>query len=167
MNETPQPPAISGQESGRQFGMALVAGLIVVLVLGGGLYWWSRSSHGAVPGAPVSLPMGPNEQTYASQIQFTDVQLSRASNMLEQEITYVDGTISNNGPRTVVEIEVSLEFHDLSQSVVFRETRRLYGTGSTPLAPGEKREFQFAFEAVPPAWDQRAPMFKITGLRLQ
>ncbi len=96
--------------------MALVAGLIVVLVLGGGLYWWSRSSHGAVPGAPVSLPMGPDEQAYSSQIQFTDVQLSRASNMLEQEITYVDGTISNNGPRAVAEIEVSLEFHDLSQT---------------------------------------------------
>ena len=71
--------------------------------------------------------MGAAEQAYAPQIQFGDFALSRASNMLKQEITYVDGTISNNGSRAVAEIEVRLEFHDLSQNIVSRETRRLYG----------------------------------------
>ena len=90
----------------------------MVLILGSGVYWWSRSSHGAAPGAPVPLPMGAAEQAYAPQIQFSDFALSRASNMLKQEITYVDGTISNNGSRAVAEIEVRLEFHDLSQNIV-------------------------------------------------
>jgi hypothetical protein len=167
MNESSGRTLISQPQPGRQFGLALLAGLIVVLMIGAGGYWWSRSSHGATPGTPAPLPMGAAEQAYAPQIQFSDFALSRASNMLKQEITYIDGTISNTGPRAVAEIEVRLEFHDLSQNVVSREIRRLYGPGTAALAPGEKREFQLAFEAVPDGWDQRPPTFIITGLRLQ
>jgi len=87
--------------------------------------------------------------------------------MLKTEITYVDGMISNSGNRSIAEIEMLLAFHDLSGKTMFHDARRLYGKGAIPLAPGEKRDFELAFENVPDGWDQRPPAITITGLQLK
>jgi hypothetical protein len=166
MNENPKSPAAQKNEGGRQFGLALISGLLVVLFLAGGFYLWSRGGANQ-PAGPAPLPMGVEEQTYAPQIRYSDFQLSRATNMLKTEITYVDGMISNTGNRSVAEIEILLEFHDLSGKIMFHDTRRLYGRGATPLAPGEKRDFELAFESVPDGWDQRPPAITVTGLQLK
>ncbi len=166
MNEIPRSSPAPQNEGGRQFGLALFSGLIVVLILAAGFYFWSHGGPNQ-PAGPAPLPMGADEKAYAPQIQYSDFQLSRATNMLKTEITYVDGVISNTGNRSVVEIEFLLEFHDLTGKVMFHDTRRLYGKGSTPLAAGEKRDFELAFENVPDGWDQRPPTFTVTGLQLK
>jgi hypothetical protein len=163
---SPQPQGSPQKEGGRQFGLALLSGLIVVLILGGGFYLWSRGGANH-PIGPAPLPMGAEQQAYAPQIHYSDFQLSRATNMLKTEITYVDGMISNTGNRSVVEIEILLEFHDLSGKIMFHDTRRLYGKAATPLAAGERRDFELAFENVPDGWDQRPPAITVTGLQLQ
>lgn len=154
------------QESGRQFGIALLAGLIVVLVVCGAVYWMTRG-NGATPGAPPPLPMGAAEQAYAPKIQFSDFELTRATNMLKMETTNVRGTVSNQGDRSVVEMEISLAFEDLSKKTIFTDTRRMFGGGVTPLAAGENRRFELAFENIPDGWDQTPPKITITGLQLK
>lgn len=166
MPETANEPRLNQREGGRQFGLALLAGLVVVMILAGGFYLWSRTSSKGTAG-PSPLPFGTQEQAYAPQIKFSDFQLTRATNMLKTEITYVDGVITNTGNRGIVELEMNLDFRDLQGKIMFHDTRRLYGQGATPLAAGEKRDFELAFENVPPGWDQRPPDITITGLHLQ
>lgn len=166
MDDIQNPPQLNQRESGPQFGLALLSGLVVVLILAGGFYLWSRSSGG--PAAqPVPLPMGTAEQAYAPQIKFTDFQLSRATNMLKTQITYIDGMITNTGGRPVVELEMNLDFKDLQGKTMYHDTRRVPLPGAPPYAAGEKRDFELTFENVPEGWDQRPPNITITGLHLQ
>jgi hypothetical protein len=153
------------QEGGRQFGMALLAGLVVVVVLASIIYLWARADlNSATHVAP--LPMGAAEQAYAPQVSFTDIEMSRAENFLHQQVTYIAGTISNNGPRKIAGMEVTLEFHDISQKTILREKQRMISLEGTPLAPGAKRQFELSFETIPDEWDRRPPAFLITGLQL-
>ncbi len=154
------------QEGGRQFGMALLAGLAVVLVLAGIVYLLARSDSKSSP-QKVALPMGAEEQAYAAKVTFSDFDLSRAENFLKQQVTYIVGIASNNGPRNIVAMDVTLEFHDIPQNAVLRETQRIITSEGTPLTAGAKRQFQLSFENVPDEWDRRPPTFVITGLQLQ
>jgi|HubBroStandDraft_6_1064221.scaffolds.fasta_scaffold234594_2 hypothetical protein len=154
------------EEGGRQFGMALLAGLAVVLVLAGIVYLLVRSDSKSSP-QTVALPMGAAEQAYAPQVTFSDFEMSRAENFLKQQVTYIVGIVSNNGPRNIVAMDVTLEFHDIPQNAVLRETQRIINSDGTPLAAGAKREFQLSLENIPDEWDRRPPTFVITGLQLQ
>ncbi len=161
---------MSGPEEaapGRQFRFALLAGLLIVVVLGGVGYLLLRGLGSTGTGTPVPLPMGDTELAYAPQIKISNVEMSRAANFLKQEVTSIGGTITNGGPRSIAEMEVTLEFHDVSQKVVLREARRVFGPNETPLGPHETRDFLFAFESIPPEWNQAPPVFVITGLKLQ
>jgi hypothetical protein len=165
MNE----PAGTGQvpeEGGRQFGVALLAGLAVVLVLAGIVYLLSRADANSSP-QKVALPMGATEQAYAAQVTFSDFELSRAENFLKQQVTYIVGIVSNNGPRNIAAMEVTLEFHDIPQKAILRETQRIITTDGPPLAAGAKRQFQLSLENIPDEWDRRPPTFAITGLQFQ
>lgn len=165
MNE----PAGTGQvpqEGGRQFGMALLAGLAVVLVLGGIVYLLARTDKNSSP-QTVPLPMGSAEQAYAPQVTFTDIEMSRAENFLKQQVTYIVGIMSNNGQRNIVAMDVTLEFHDIPQNSVLRETQRIISAQGAPMDAGTKREFQLSLENIPDEWDRRPPTFVITGLQFQ
>lgn len=167
MSEIQEDPQLGQKETGHQFGFALLAGLIIVLIIAGGAYFWieKTSDKPAVAAAP--LPFGADEQAYAPQIGFGSFELSRTTNFLNQQVTIVAGVVSNNGPRTILEMEVSMEFHDLSQNVILREKQRMFGSRERPLQSLDKRAFQLNFETIPDGWNQVPPTFTITGLRLQ
>jgi len=165
MSDQPQDAPGISNPPGRQFGVALLAGFFIVAIVSLAVYFMTRGS-GATPGAPPALPMGAAEQAYAPQIRFGDFSLTRATNMLKMEITNVDGTIENGGARHVAEVEVALEFEDLSHNVIFRDTRRILG-GAPPVNAGEKRVFRLSFDAIPGGWNQVPPKFTITGLQLK
>ena len=112
------------------------------------------------------LPWGPTEQCYAKQIRFLEPKMGRAANFLNQEVTFIFGAVANDGPRAVREIGVTLEFRDVFSQVVLRDTRRVLGPRSTPLASGQRRDFQFNFEHVPADWRRQYPSVRITGLLL-
>ena len=85
----------------RRFPVAFLAGAIVVALLFGGFYLLTRvlSSHG--PADAVKLPFGAAEQAYAERIHFSDLHMSRSTNMIKQEFTYVTGLMSNDGDRNI------------------------------------------------------------------
>jgi len=167
MNEPTGTGQISNPEGDRQFGAALLAGLLVALIVAGGAYFLMRGSSTGGSGNLAPLPMGDDEQAYGLQVHFTDLEMGRAANFLKQEVTTIAGVVRNDGQRTVGEMEVTLQFYDITQKVILTEKLRFFGSKETALPPGGKRAFQYSFEDIPATWNQSSPGFSITGLRLQ
>ncbi len=155
------------QEEKSSFTAAFLAGLAVVLLLFGGASLLTRNSRSVQPAPKQRLPMAATEQTYAKHIRFLDPQMNRVANFLNQEVTIIFGSVANDGPRTIREMEVTLEFHDVFNQVVLRDTRRLFGPRATPLGPGQRQDFQFSFEHIPAGWSRQYPTLRVTGLLLE
>jgi hypothetical protein len=147
------------------FPAAFVIGIVVVLVLVGALILVTRLTRSKAPAAQ-PLPFGAAEQAAAARIHFGDPQMAQATNYLNQTITYVAGTISNDGVVTIREIEVTFEFHDPFNQVILRETRRLLGPNAQPIGGGARRDFQVTLDYIPAEWNQQYPSIRITGLQL-
>lgn len=152
---------------GNRFPVAFLAGVIVVFIVVASVVLLSRTSHSGGSAVAEKLPFGPAEQAYAARIHFKDIQMARATNFLNQEFTYVAGTISNDGTQTIRQLEVTMEFHDPFNQVILRETRLLIGANARPLTGGTLRDFQVSLDHVPAEWDQQYPAIRVTGLVLE
>lgn len=155
-------------EDKKRFWISLAAGAGIVLILVAAIFLFTRQTGAPGAGAVEHLPFGAEEQAYAAHIHFLGLQMSRAANFLNQEITYVTGQVSNDGVRTIREVEVTLEFHDPFNQVVLRETRALLGAPrARPLEGGQRRDFQVSLEHVPDTWNHQYPSIQVTGLKLE
>jgi hypothetical protein len=155
------------QEETSQFPVALAVGAVVVLLLIGGVYFLSRFAPRAGPAGEPSLPFGAAEQAYAEHIHFLNVEMTRTANFLNQEVTYVNGDLSNDGVRTILQAEVTVEFRNSLNQVILREQQRVVASNSPPLVGGLRRPFQIAFEHIPEEWDRHYPSIRVTGLLLE
>jgi hypothetical protein len=152
----------------RRFPVAFLAGAIVMALLFGGFYLLTRilGSHG--PSVAAKLPFGAAEQAYAERIHFNDLHMSRSTNMIKQEFTYVTGTMSNDGVQSIRAMEVTVEFRDGLNQVILRDSQFVIAPqGDPPLNAGLSREFQVTLEHVPAEWNQEYPSIRVTGLVLQ
>jgi hypothetical protein len=154
------------REEKSAFPVAFGIGIVIVLLIVGGVVLATRFTRSKAPAAQ-PLPFGAAEQAAAVRIHFLNPQMARASNYLNQEVTYVAGTISNDGVDTIREVEVAFEFHDPFNQVILRETRRLLGPGAKSIAGGQRSDFQVSLEYIPAEWNQQYPTIRITGLQLQ
>ncbi len=145
---------------------AFGAGLVIVTLLIGAAVLLSRYSAPGGPQVLKPLPMGPSEQAYAPQIHFLEPKMSRAANFLNQEVTFVFGTVENGGNRHIKQIEITLEFHDPFNQVVLRDKQRLFSNYDAPLAAGQRRDFQVGYEHVSAEWNNVYPTIRVTGLDL-
>jgi len=151
----------------RRFPIAFLAGAIVMARLFGGFYLLTRILGSSGPATAVKLPFGPAEQAYAERIHFNDLHLSRSTNMIKQEFTYVNGTMSNDGDQTIRAMEVTVEFRDDLKQVILRDSQFVIAPhGDPPLNAGLSREFQLTLEHVPAEWNQEYPSLRVTGLLL-
>ena len=166
-----EPEPETGQEerkSGSGFPAAFAVGAVVVLLLFAGLLLLTRSTQPHKTAATARLTFGAEEQNYAANIHFQDVDFSQASNLLNQEFTYATGKISNDGSRAVRALELTLEFHDQFNQVILRETQRAVDLTGAPLPPGQARDFQITVEQhIPSTWNQQYPSIRVSGLVLQ
>ena len=152
----------------RRFPAAFLAGVVVMALLFGGFYLLTRIF--GMPGTAVAekLPFGPTEQAYAERIRFNDLHMSRSTNMIKQEFTYVNGTMSNDGVQTIAAMEVTVEFRDGLNQVILHDSQFVIALhGDPPLNAGLSREFQVTLEHVPAEWNQEYPSIRVTGLMLQ
>jgi hypothetical protein len=158
---------LTNKDSDNRTPTVLFIGVVAAVLLLGGVYLLAHYSPAPAKETVKPLAMGAAEQAYAQNIQFTDPKLARAANFLNQEVTFVFGTVSNNGPRAVQQIEISLEFHDLFNQVVLRDTQRLFSPTADPLTPNSSRDFQLSYETMPAQWNHAYPTVHVTGLDLK
>jgi hypothetical protein len=163
-----EPEINADRENRSGFPAAFAIGIVVVLLLFAGLLLLTRSTQTHRAGAVEKLPFGAEEQSYAANIHFHDLELSRSSNLLNQEFTYATGKVSNDGSRALRGLEVAVDFHDPFNQVVLRETQRLVEPTAMPLRPGQQRDFQITIERhIPSEWNQQYPSIRVTGLVLE
>jgi hypothetical protein len=163
-----EPEPTTRRDDGSRFPAAFVAGLVIVFFVVACVVGVSRYAHSRESAAAsAKLPFGPIEQAYANNIHFDGITMARATNLLNQEFTYVSGTVTNAGLRSIRTLEVTLEFHDPFNQVVLRGTEQLVTPTNSPLGAGEHRDFQVTLEHIPAEWNQQYPTFRVTGLVLQ
>lgn len=139
-----------------------------MLILAAGLVLLSRATRPRQFGAGQKPPFGPTEQNYAPQIHFQPGEMSQSSNLLNQEFTYVAGTVVNGGNRTVQALNVNFEFHDPFKQVVLRDAQIVIDPAGQPLGPGQSRAFQVTLGAhLPSEWNREYPLIRITGMILE
>lgn len=164
----PEPATQQERDGSRGFPAAFAVGGVIVLLLFAGLLLLTRSTAPHKTGAAAALPFGAEEQNYAANIHFQNVDFSQASNLLNQEFTYATGKISNDGSRAVRALELTLEFHDQFNQVILREKQRPIDLTGAPLPPGQARDFQITVEQhIPSTWNQQYPSIRVSGLVLQ
>ena len=159
--DSPDPP------QNRPF-ITLVLGAIVVFAVCASAWFLfhSPSPNPSSSEATIKIKMNSAEMEYLGNIRLKDVALSRAENFLHQEVTILSGTIVNDGPETVVALDLTIQFSDAMEQVVLRETRGILGSSALPLGPGQERKFDVSFDRVPPSWNMQPPSLRVVHLLL-
>lgn len=159
----------NGTEEKSRMPAALAAGAIVVLILLGILLLVTGRTQHPSHAAPVeTLPFGAAEQAYSAHIHFQNIHLLHANNFLNQEFTYVAGTLANDGTQDILGLKVEVTFYDPFQQVILRDTEPLIGPASGPLPAGISTDFQITLDqALPATWNHENPAIRVTGLKLK
>jgi hypothetical protein len=113
---------------------------------------------------------------YAAHLAIRNVQISQATNFAGDQLTYVDGTVSNQGDKTVTAVSVRVFFanDDGEQPqtkqvpVMLIRARQPYvdtePVSAAPLKPGASREFRLIFDDVSTLWNQQIPKVKVASI---
>jgi|SRR5579871_4454966 len=155
-----------GAKESQRSPVIYIVGAIVLLAIVTGAIFLSRSNRSTAANAK-RLPLTDQERTYLDNIHISNAQMSRSTNFLDQEFTYVSGTVSNDGNRNLQALEITLEFHDSFNQLILRETHQIVPESGAPLAPGQQRDYQITLEHIPPQWNQQYPTLRLTGMLLK
>jgi len=113
---------------------------------------------------------------YASSLKLSDFKMSAAENFVGATVSYVDGTITNAGNKTVTHMVVEVLFKDDLGQLAQREDipmQVLKTTGPypeavdfsvSPLAPGQSTTFRLTFESISAQWNHQYPEIKVTDV---
>jgi hypothetical protein len=147
----------------------LLIGVVLVVALMGGLALLSLGKHkGAAPPHP-----------YAANLQLSNIKMSAAENFVGSSVTYIDGTVTNAGNQTVTHAVVHVIFRNSINEVAQAEDVPLLvlqtsgpypdavDLRTSPLAPGQGKQFRLTFEHVTADWNQAYPELQVTGVTLR
>lgn len=105
--------------------------------------------------------------------------MSAAENFVGASVTYIDGTVTNNGNQTVIHATVHVVFKNSLGEIAQTEDvpLRVLQTGGpyldavdlglSPLAPGQGKPFRLTFEHVTADWNQAYPEVAVTDVKLK
>ena len=177
MAESPTPVPSFGADTGKSEEsrppiVPIAIGALAVLVVIALLVVFGRKGTNDT-GAP-STP-----DPYAAHLAISSPSMSTAANFAGQEVTYIEGKISNNGDKTVTSAILQIVFHDTIGQVVQKETQRLMvittrepyidtaPLSSASLKPGQTREFRQTFEHISSEWNTQLPEITIVKTATQ
>jgi hypothetical protein len=146
---------------------AVILSIAAVVILS--LEHKNARGKGAAMVAPISAPLDP----YAEHISLTRLAMSESGNLTGGKVTYLDGHIANQGPRTVTAVTVQVLFRDFAHEVTQNENQPLKfirmrepyvdvePVSAAPLKPGGEQDFRLIFDTVSPDWDGAYPEVRI------
>jgi hypothetical protein len=131
----------------------ILAGLVAVFVLE-----QHHAVSGPASGGAVRPALSAEQKAYLASLVFADLRMSAAVNFLGDTVTYLDGSVTNKGAKPVRRVDVELNFVDILNQVVLRETAHPLAGSGTPLGPGETHAFRVTFDHMPADWNQAPPV---------
>lgn len=163
------PQLIRPAEAEKRNWLPLVIAAAIVLAVAGGLVVFLE--HGK--SAPAVTPISAALDSYAGNLPISNLHMSESSNLAGSKVTYLDGSISNSGSRTVTGITVQVLFRDPAHEVAQNEThpmniirtREPYidvePVSAAPLKPGDSADFRLIFDTVAQDWDGAFPEIRV------
>lgn len=160
------PPFTSEHESNWR---PILLGVMLVVAVVGVIALLLRSQPRAV-----SAP-----HPYAGNLKLSDVKMSAAENFVGASVTYLDGTVTNAGDKTLTHAGVHVAFKDSLGQIAQAEDialRILQTSGPypdavdlsvSPLAPGQSKPFRLTFEHVSADWNHEYPELQVTDVALK
>jgi len=113
---------------------------------------------------------------YASSLKLSDIKMSAAENFVGATVTYVDGTVTNTGDKTVTHVQVEVNFKDAMGQLAQREQIPLQVLKTSgpypeavdfslsPLGPGQSKPFRLTFETISTQWNRQYPEIHIVDV---
>jgi hypothetical protein len=143
--------------------LVAIAAIVVAFAL------LTRDKHQAPAGPP----------PYAANLKLSDIKMSRAQNFVGATVTYIDGTITNSGDKTVAHAVIRAIFRDPYNQVAQIEdvpvrTLQQFATymdavdlSSAPLPAGQSKTFRLTFEHVSEQWAQSYPELQVVDVAVR
>ena len=116
---------------------------------------------------------------YAANLKLSDMKMSAAENFIGSTVTYLDGTVTNAGDKTVSHAVVHVSFKDSLGQIAQAEDVPLHVLQPTgpysdavdlsvsPLAPGQSKQFRLTFEHVTADWNHEYPELRVTDVSVK
>jgi hypothetical protein len=149
----------------------LIIMIAVVVVIGGAL------AAAFLLRQPPKLVKGPSP--YIAKLKLSDFKMSAAENFIGGTVSYIDGTVANNGVQTVTHITVEVNFEDSMGQLAQREELplRVVRTNGAylepvdlnvaPLTPGQAMPFRLTFDTISAQWNHAYPAITITDVAVK
>ena len=160
-------PSPLGQEERPETNVkAIVIGVIAVVAVVGVIALLTRA-------APKRLV---EPHPYAANLKLSDLKMSAAENFVGASVTYIDGTVTNAGDKTVTHAVVHVNFKNSLDQIAQAEDVPLHvlqtsgpypdtvDLSASPLAPGQSKPFRLTFEHVSADWNQAYPELQVTDV---
>jgi hypothetical protein len=122
-------------------------------------------------------PTGP--PPYANNLKISNLKMSAAESFVGATVSYLDGTITNIGNKVVTHAVIRVVFKDDVGQAVGDETVPLHvlqtsgpypdavDLNSSPLAPGQSKQFRLTFESISSQWNHEYPELRITDVAVK
>lgn len=116
---------------------------------------------------------------YAASLKLSDFKMSAAENFVGATVSYVDGTVTNTGDKTVTHVIVQVMFKDSMGQLAQREDipmQVLKTDGPypeavdfsvAPLGPGQAKSFRLTFESISAQWNRQYPEIQVTDVSVK
>lgn len=160
-------PATEERDSSRKVifvAVAIFMGLAILVAL---LF---RSPQKGAAGPPPA---------YVANLKISDLKMSAAENFIGATVSYIDGTMTNAGDKTVTRAVVEVVFKDDIGQLAQREEvpLRALKTGGpypeavdlaqSPLLPGQNQPFRLTFESISAQWNHQYPEIRVTDVSVK
>jgi hypothetical protein len=157
-------PAASESRESNWIAIAVGVALVVIVVVVGSLLLRTDSRIANAP------------DPYAANIKFSDLKMSAAENFVGSTVSYLDGTVTNTGNKTITHALVHVTFKDgLAQMVQAEDVplRILQTSGPypealdlnvAPVPPGQGKPFRLTFEHVTADWNHEFPELRVMNV---
>jgi|SRR5215468_6785939 len=120
-----------------------------------------------------------NPHPYVANVKLSDLKMSAAENFVGATVSYVDGTVTNSGDKTVIHVVVEATFKDSMGQLAQREPVPLHvlqtsgpypdavDVSASPLVPGQSKPFRLTFESISSQWNHEYPELKVTDVAVK
>jgi hypothetical protein len=161
-----QQPATEERDNSR-----IIIAVAVTLVIGGAL---AAAFFLRQPPRQIKTP-----SPYIAKLKLSDFKMSAAENFIGATVSYIDGTITNTGDKTVSHVMVQVNFEDSMGQVAQREDVALrivrnngayeepVDLNAAPLAPGKSEYFRLTFDSISAQWNHQYPDITITDVTVK